>query len=113
MKRDYWLYVALGAAAVLGAWVLFVGLPRWYPPDTPPAATGTPTAGARVATTLFYISDDGMQLVEFERRLEQRAEPAAQARVVAHFYRSVEAITVDMENLAHGPPTQRVDRQAV
>ena len=85
MKRDYWLYVALGAAAVLGAWVLFVGLPRGYPPDTPPAATGTtgtPTAGARVATTLFYISDDGMQLVEFERRLEQRVEPAAQARVI-------------------------------
>ena len=41
MKRDSWLYVAVGAAAVLGAWVLFVALPRWYPPDTLPAATGT------------------------------------------------------------------------
>ncbi len=86
MKRNYWIFVTLGAAAALGAWVLFVGLPRWYPPDTLPAATGTTTgtspAGARVDTTLFYISDDGMQLVEFERRLEQRAEPAAQARVI-------------------------------
>ena len=86
MKRDSWLYVALGAAAALGAWVLFVGLPRWYPPDSLPAATGTTTgtstAGPLVDTTLFYISDDGMQLVEFERRLEQRVEPAAQARVI-------------------------------
>ena len=86
MKRESWLYVALGTAAALGAWVLFVGLPRWYPPDTPPAATGAtaalPTAGEFVDTTLFYISDDGMQLVEFERRLERQADPTAQARVI-------------------------------
>ena len=86
MKRDYGIYGMLGAAAMLGAWVLFVGLPRWYPPDTPPAATGaatdTPTDGELVEATLFYISDDGMRLVGFERRLERRAEPAAQARVI-------------------------------
>ena len=85
MTRDSWLFVALGALAALGAWVLFVELPRWYPPDSPPTAataTGMPTDGERVNATLFYVSDDGMQLVGFERRLEQRAELDAQARVV-------------------------------
>ena len=79
MKRDSWLYVVLGTAAAVGAWVLFVGLPRWYPPDAAPVATaavaattGTPTAGDLGDATLFYISDDGMQLVAFERRLERR-----------------------------------------
>ena len=86
MKRDYWIYGALGAVAVLGAWVLFVGLPRLYPPDTPSTATGatasTPTDGELVDATLFYTSDDGMRLVGFERRLERRAEMAGQARVI-------------------------------
>ena len=86
MKRDTWMYGTLGAAALLGAWVLFVGLPRWYPSDTPSTATGattaTPTDGERVDATLFYISDDGMQLVGFPRRLERRAELSAQARVI-------------------------------
>ena len=81
MTRDSWLYVALGAAAAVAAWVLFVGLPRWYPPDTPPTATGatpgTPTDGELVDATLFYISDDGMWLVESEQRLERHTEPAA------------------------------------
>ena len=81
MTRDSWFYVALGAAAAVGAWVLFVGLPRWYPPDTPPTATGatpgTPTDGELVDATLFYISDDGMWLVESEQRLERHTEPAA------------------------------------
>ena len=86
MKRDYLRYGTLGAAALLGAWVLFVGLPRWYPADSPPTATGamtaTPADDELVDATLFYISDDGMQLVGFERRLERRAELSAQARVI-------------------------------
>ena len=86
MKRNYWIYVTLGAAAALGAWVLFVGLPRWYAPASPPAATGaatdTSTDGELVDATLFYISDDGMQLVGVEQQLERRADPTAQARVI-------------------------------
>ena len=84
MKRDYWMYGSLAVAAGLGAWVLFVGLPHWYPPDASEAgaATGMPTDGVSVEATLFSISDDGMRLVGFGRRLQRRAEPAAQARVV-------------------------------
>lgn len=87
MTRDRWTYVALGGAVALGAWVLFVGLPRWYAPETVPtaataAAPGTSTTGDLIDATLFYISDDGMQLVRFERQLERHADLTAQARVV-------------------------------
>lgn len=87
MTRTRWTYVAVGGAAALGAWVLFVGLPRWYAPETAPTAAtaaspGTPTTGDLVDATLFYISDDGMQLVRLERQLERQADLAAQARVV-------------------------------
>jgi hypothetical protein len=86
VKRDHWVYLTMGAAVALGAWVLFVGLPRWYAPDTSPAATaaatGMGTDGELVDATLFYISDDGMQLIGFERRLERHADPTAQARII-------------------------------
>ena len=86
MTRDRWIYVALGTAAAVSAWVLFVGLPRWYAPDPPTAAAGstaaTATSGDLVDATLFYISDDGMQLVGVERRLEQGGDTAAQARII-------------------------------
>ena len=83
----WWLLVLVGCGGDSGdsGTTLTTGSPTSGTPTTsngPTPTTGTPTAGARVATTLFYISDDGMQLVEFERRLEQRAEPAAQARVI-------------------------------
>ena len=84
--RHSWPYVALGAIAALGAWVLFVGLPRWYPPDSPPTAAATATSmppdGERVDATLFYVSDDGMQLVGIERRLERHVALYDQARIV-------------------------------
>ena len=86
MTRDRWIQVALGGAAALGAWVLFVGLPRWYAPDTAPTAatavTSTQTGGDLVDATLFYISNDGMQLVRFERRVERQTDLTALARVV-------------------------------
>ena len=66
--------------------VLFVGEPRWYAPDTAPTAatavTSTQTGGDLVDATLFYISDDGMQLVRSERRLERQTDLTALARVV-------------------------------
>jgi len=82
VKREYWIYGALAAAAVLGAWVLLVGLPRWYVPEPAPSAGTAATDGEFVEVTLFYISDDGMQLVGFERRLKRQAAPAEQARII-------------------------------
>ena len=86
MKRDYWIYGGMGVVALVGIWVLFVGLPRWYPSEGVPTptnvASGKTTDNELVAATLFYISDDGMGLVGFERRLVQHADPAVQGRII-------------------------------
>ena len=83
MKREHGVVVAVGVAAVILAGILFVGLPRWYG-ETPDAGgaggTGGTEEGEFVEATLFYISDDGMQLVGFERRLKREPGVAEQAR---------------------------------
>ena len=85
MKRELGIYLTLAVAAVAGAWLLFVGLPQWYAEptaDETAASTGMATDGEFVEATLFYISDDGMQLVGFERRLRREPSLASQARRV-------------------------------
>ena len=87
MNRRSWLArVVFGAAVLGGAWVIFVGLPRWYPAEESaiPAgdAAGRSTAGALTVSTLFYVTDDGMRLVGSPLRLPRRADPTAQARVI-------------------------------
>ena len=87
MNRSGWpARIMLAAAAAVGAWTLFVGLPRWYPAgeSAVPAADvpdGT-AAGARTVATLFYVSDDGARLVGSPRQLPRRPNPTAQARVI-------------------------------
>jgi hypothetical protein len=87
MTRDHWLYSGLGLVAIAGIWVLFIGLPRWYPPEgalatAAPSSEATATDDDLATATLFYISEDGMRLVGFERRLERHPDPAAQARII-------------------------------
>ena len=85
MKRELGIYLTLAVAAVAGAWLLFVGLPQWYAEptaDETAASTGMATDGEFVEATLFYISDDGMQLVGFERRVRREPSLASQARRV-------------------------------
>jgi len=74
------------AVAVVGiAWVLFVGLPRWYAPRakpvaapaTAPAAAVTP--GRKIKARLFYVSDDGTRLTGVERDVAYGDGAAAQA----------------------------------
>lgn len=78
--------VGFGVVALGGAWVLFAGLPRWYPAEesAAPAADAVdgPTAGEVGVSTLFHVSDDGMRLVESPVRLARRANPTAQARAI-------------------------------
>jgi spore germination protein GerM len=78
--------VLFGAAA---AWVLFVGMPRWYAArraQTQAAATpaaATPQAAVRkITATLFYVSEDGMSLVQVQREVPFSATPAEQARAI-------------------------------
>ena len=87
MNRRTWLArVAFGAAALGGAWVIFVGLPRWYPAEESAVPAGNAaersTAGALTVATLFYVSDDGMRLVGSPLQVARRANPTAQARVI-------------------------------
>ncbi len=87
MSGRAWLARVLFAAAALGgAWVLFVGLPGWYPAEGPGVSTGGAdegsAAGAQTVSTLYYVSGDGMRLVGVPRRLARRANPTAQARAI-------------------------------
>ena len=87
MSRRTWTgRIAFGAAALAGGWVLFVGLPRWYPAEESAARIGAAadpsTGGTLTVATLFYISDDGMRLVGSPLRLARQANPTAQARVI-------------------------------
>lgn len=87
MSARTWLTKAgFGAFALGGAWVLFAGLPRWYPAERAVAPTGAAadesTAGTLTVATLFHVSDDGMRLVGSPVRLARRANPTAQARAI-------------------------------
>ena len=87
MSGRAWLArIVLAAVALAGAWVIFVGLPRWYPAEDPAIAPGGPadrsTAGVQTVSTLFYVSGDGMRLVGVPRQLARQANPTAQARVI-------------------------------
>jgi hypothetical protein len=85
---------AILVIALAGAWVLFIGLPRWYGQGTPSTAApgpGTTTAGPerRIKATLYFVSEDGMSLVGVEREV-----PFAEA-VVDQARRIVEAEIAD------------------
>ena len=87
MSGRAWLArIVFAAAALGGAWVLFVGLPRWYPDEGPAVSTGgaddRSAAGAQTVSTLYYVSGDGMRLVGVPRRLARRPNPTAQARAI-------------------------------
>ncbi len=87
MSGRAWLArIVFAAAALGGAWVLFVGLPRWYPDEGSAVSTGVANdrsaVGAQTVSTLYYVSGDGMRLVGVPRRLARRANPTAQARAI-------------------------------
>ncbi len=72
MPRRAALIAALTAVVALLAWLLFVGLPRWYggPVRSTAAAAkpGTPAApGRKITAHLFYVADDGVRLVSTDR----------------------------------------------
>ena len=91
MRRRTRVVSILGALAVTAgiAWVLFVGLPRWTrpvsPPDDlvverapepPPGEAATP----RIKARLFFLTADGMRLQPSEQEVEFGATTTAQAR---------------------------------
>jgi Sporulation and spore germination len=77
---------AIALVAIIGAWVLFIGLPRWY--GTKPAAeTPRPKASAsaaerKITATLYFIAEDGMYLVGVQREVPFGDPLAEQARQI-------------------------------
>ncbi|HWF83661.1 MAG TPA: GerMN domain-containing protein [Vicinamibacterales bacterium] len=72
MPRRAALIAGLTAVVALLAWLLFVGLPRWYggPARSTAAAAQpiTPAApGRKITAHLFYVADDGVRLVSTDR----------------------------------------------
>ena len=85
MPRHVALPVALGAIAIAAGWVLFVGLPRWYAPKpAPPAAAAAepPAPERKITATLYYVSDDGAELIGIQREVPFADSVLEQARQV-------------------------------
>lgn len=87
-------YGALAAFAVFSAWVLFFFLPHRYAVRSQAKqaaaeqSTQTPRASApapgvrKISATLFYVSQDGMSLVQVPREVAYGATPTEQARAI-------------------------------
>ena len=79
--------VAIVALAAAVAWLLFVGLPRWYRPQPSQgsATTAAPAAAGaerKITATLYFISEDGMSLVGVQREVPFGEPIVEQARRV-------------------------------
>ena len=94
LKRTLALYGGGAAAAVAVAWLVFL-LVSSLGPDAPTPATDTPgTGGASDGTavaTLYYVTEDGLQLVGVEREIPAAPDALGRARVI-------------VEMLLAGPP---------
>jgi spore germination protein GerM len=85
-RKPLWLVLGIAlAGVVLGVWLVAIILPRWLR-----SGGGTPTdvqSGAaadarRIHATLFFVSDDGGELVPVSREVPFGATPGEQARRV-------------------------------
>lgn len=89
MTRRHIAVAALVAFGVAAAWVLFIGLPRWYAARhapgsaaTGPAGAATPSAVRKITATLYYVGEDGMALVPVQREVPFGATVVEQARAI-------------------------------
>jgi spore germination protein GerM len=84
MNRPVALPLAVAALALAGAWVLFVGLPRWYAPKAPAAAPAAAAEAAvaerKITATLYYVSGDGQALIGVQREVPFGEAVVDQAR---------------------------------
>jgi spore germination protein GerM len=72
MPRRVALPLAIAVVGIAGGWLLFVGLPRWYTPK--PAAPAVPppapaVAERKITATLYYVADNGGELVAVQREV--------------------------------------------
>jgi spore germination protein GerM len=74
--------LAVLTLVIAGGWILFVGLPRWYgpKPTAPAIAAVAPIAERLITATLYYVSDDGVELVGVQREVPFGEPVLEQAR---------------------------------
>lgn len=87
-RRRLWITIMIGAACVLaGVALVLITLPRWFGRgSTASSATASQTASGearKIHATLFYVSDDGSELVPVGREVPYGATPAEQGRRIA------------------------------
>ena len=83
------LTAGLTVVVALLAWLLFIGLPRWYGgPATSTAAAAKPSTpaapGRKIVAHLFYVSDDGVRLVSAEREVPFGEGTVQQAKEIVN-----------------------------
>jgi hypothetical protein len=79
------LVAALMVVAAGIAWLLFVGLPRWYggPASAGGATAAAPLpAGRKIKARLFYVGEDGTKLAAVERDVAYGEGTVEQAREI-------------------------------
>jgi spore germination protein GerM len=86
VRRVLLIASGLCTGAVL-AWVLFIGLPRWYGPSAAKAVTASPQAGPaapgrKIKARLFYVADDGRKLLGVEQDVAFGEGTVEQARQI-------------------------------
>jgi hypothetical protein len=82
-KGLVWMITGGVALFAMGAWLVVSQLPRWLasPADgDSPAAAAAAQSARKIQATLFYVSEDGMQLVPTNRDVPYGATPGEQAR---------------------------------
>jgi hypothetical protein len=80
--RMIWVVFGVGATGiVLGIILVMLLLPKWLG-NTDTGAKGPPAASAdrRIHATLFYVADDGSELVPVSREVPLGSTPGEQAR---------------------------------
>jgi hypothetical protein len=84
-RRGLWIAIGAGVALLgVGVWLVFAKLPTFLTrsaEDSPATTAATPAGeGRKIQATLFYVSEDGAELVAVNRAVPYGATPAEQAR---------------------------------
>jgi hypothetical protein len=84
-RRHIWIAVGTGVALLLLGVVLVVALlPKLSTPSQPVSEPGTPAVASsdarRIQASLFYVADNGQELVQVSRPVLYGATPLEQAR---------------------------------
>jgi len=84
-RRALWIAVTAGGIGLLLAlWIVITQLPRWLvtPRDqtTPAAADASGSDTRKIHAQLFYVSEDGSELIAVSREVPFGATPSEQAR---------------------------------